>query len=349
MRTFEISKKRIMDRIRLAINGFGRIGRITFRELLKSKRIDLIAVNDLADAVNLAHLVKYDSIQGEFRGRVRGEKDGLIVNGKKIHAFSLPQPDNLPWKELDIDVVIEATGEFTTKQLAELHIQAGARRVIISAPSIGPEDNVKFIVMGINDDILSPHDTIISNSSCTTNCVAPLIKILDDNWGIDEAFITTIHSYTRDQNLIDGPHKDFRRGRAAACSIVPTTTGAAKASSRIFPHLEENLGGAGIRVPVVNGSLTDLTCTVQLPASVQDINAAFKKAARGPMRKILQYTLDPIVSADVIGNTHSAIFDANLTAVLGKRRDLVKVVAWYDNEAGYAARLVDLVEKWFSL
>ncbi len=338
-----------MDRIRLAINGFGRIGRVTFRSLLKSKRIDLVAVNDLADAENLAHLVKYDSIQGGFRGRIRGEKDYLVVNGKKIHAFSVSRPENLPWKELEIDVVIEATGEFTTRQLASLHLQAGARKVIISAPSKGPDDEVKFIVMGINDDILSPEDIIISNSSCTTNCVAPLIKVLDDNWGIDEAFITTVHSYTRDQNLIDGPHKDFRRGRAAACSIIPTTTGAAKASSRIFPHLQDNLGGAGIRVPVVNGSLTDLTCTVQSPASVKRINAAFKKAAKGPMRRILQYTEDPIVSADVVGNTHSAIFDAGLTSVLGQRKDLVKVVAWYDNEAGYAARLVDLVEKWFSL
>ncbi len=349
MFTFGNPKSGIMDRIRVAINGFGRIGRVTFRALLKSKIIDLIAVNDLADAINLAHLVKYDSIQGEFRGHIRAEQNMLVVNRKKIRALSVSQPENLPWKELDIDVVIEATGEFTTKDLASRHLQAGAGKVIISAPSKGPEDNVKFIVMGINDDILRPDDSVISNSSCTTNCVAPLIKILDDHWGIDEAFITTVHSYTRDQNLLDGPHKDFRRGRAAACSIIPTTTGAAKASSRIFPHLKANLGGAGIRVPVVNGSLTDLTCTVQMPASVQQINAAFKKAAKGSMRNILQYTEDPIVSADVIGNTHSAIFDAGLTSVLGQRRDLVKVVAWYDNEAGYAARLVDLVEKWFSL
>lgn len=338
-----------MDHIRLAINGFGRIGRITFRALLKSSKIDLIAVNDLANAETLAHLVKYDSVQGEFHGRIRAWNDFLVVNGKKIHAFSENRPENLPWKELGIDVVIESTGEFTTREQASLHLQAGAKRVIISAPAKGPDDDVKFIVMGINENILSRHDVIISNSSCTTNCVAPLIKILDDNWGIDEAFITTVHSYTRDQNLIDGPHKDLRRGRAAACSIIPTTTGAAKASSRIFPHLRANLGGAGIRVPVANGSLTDLTCTVQMPTSVPLINAAFKKASRGAFRRILQYTEDPIVSADVIGNPHSAIFDAGLTSVLGLRKDLVKVVAWYDNEAGYAARLVDLVEKWFSL
>jgi glyceraldehyde 3-phosphate dehydrogenase len=338
-----------MDHIRLAINGFGRIGRITFRALLKSKTIELIAVNDLADVETLAHLVKYDSVHGKFHGRIKAYNDFFVVNGKKIHAFSDNRPENLPWKELDIDVVIESTGEFTTRQQASQHLHAGAKRVIISAPAKGPDEDVKFIVMGINESILSRDDVIISNSSCTTNCVAPLIKILDDNWGIDEAFITTVHSYTRDQNLIDGPHKDLRRGRAAACSIIPTTTGAAKASSRIFPHLKANLGGAGIRVPVANGSLTDLTCTVQMPTTVQLINAAFKKASRGTFRRILQYTEDPIVSADVIGNPHSAIFDAGLTAVLGQRKDLVKVVAWYDNEAGYAARLVDLVEKWFSL
>ncbi|MDD5506740.1 MAG: type I glyceraldehyde-3-phosphate dehydrogenase [Bacteroidales bacterium] len=338
-----------MDHIRLAINGFGRIGRVTFRALLKSKKIELVAVNDLADAATLAHLTKYDSVQGQFQGRIRARGDLLIVDGKKILALSDPRPEIMPWKELGIDVVIESTGEFTTREQAALHLQAGAQRVIISAPAKGPDDEVKFIVMGINDDILSRDDVIISNSSCTTNCVAPLIKILDEHWGIDEAFITTIHSYTRDQNLIDGPHKDLRRGRAAAYSIIPTTTGAAKASSRIFPHLKTNLGGAGIRVPVANGSLTDLTCTVQLPTSVKKINAAFKKASKGPLGRILQYTDDPIVSADVIGNPHSAIFDAGLTTVLGQRNDLVKVVAWYDNEAGYAARLVDLVEKWFSL
>lgn len=338
-----------MNRVRLAINGFGRIGRITFRALLKSRRIEIVAVNDLTDAATLAHLVRYDSIHGEFKGRIREKDNQLVVNGKKIKALSIREPDLLPWRELDIDVVIESTGQFTSRQQATRHLKAGAQRVIISAPAKGEADDVKFVVMGINDDILSPDDRIISNSSCTTNCVAPLIKILDDYWGIDEAFITTVHSYTRDQNLIDGPHTDLRRGRAAAFSIIPTTTGAAKASSRIFPHLRENLGGAGIRVPVANGSLTDLTCTLQMPTSIQEVNREFKKASKGPMGRILQYTEDPIVSADIIGNPHSAIFDAGLTSVLGRRKDLVKVVAWYDNEAAYAARLVDLVEKWFSL
>jgi glyceraldehyde 3-phosphate dehydrogenase len=338
-----------MERIRLAINGFGRIGRVTFRWLLKSKHIEIIAVNDLTDAMTLAHLVKYDSVQGAFQGEIEDENSNLVVDGKKIRVLSESNPQKLPWKEMGIDVVIESTGAFTTKRQAGKHLLAGAGRVIISAPAKGASEDVKFIVMGINDHILSKDDRIISNSSCTTNCVAPLIKILDENWGIDEAFITTIHSYTRDQNLIDGPHKDLRRGRAAAYSIIPTTTGAAKAATRIFPHLKGNLGGAGIRVPVANGSLTDLTCTVQMPTTVEEINASFLRASRGPMKRILQYTTDPIVSADIIGNPHSAIFDAGLTSVLGERKDLVKVVAWYDNESGYAARLVDLVEKWFSL
>jgi glyceraldehyde 3-phosphate dehydrogenase len=338
-----------MEPIRLAINGFGRIGRITFRWLLKSRRIEVVAINDLADAYTLAHLVRYDSVQGGFQGEIEAQDDILVVNGKMIKVISEASPQKLPWKDLGIDVVIESTGQFTTKRQAGRHLLAGARRVIISAPARGASDEVKFIVMGINDHILSSNDRIISNSSCTTNCVAPLIKVLDENWGIDEAFITTVHSYTRDQNLIDGPHRDLRRGRAAAYSIIPTTTGAAKAATRIFPHLKGNLGGAGIRVPVANGSLTDLTCTVQMPTKVDEINAAFLRASNGPMKRILQYTADPIVSADIIGNPHSAIFDAGLTSVLGDRHDLVKVVAWYDNEAGYAARLVDLVEKWFSL
>jgi glyceraldehyde 3-phosphate dehydrogenase len=316
---------------------------------LKSRRIEVVAINDLADAYTLAHLVRYDSVQGGFQGEIEAQDDILVVNGKMIKVISEASPQKLPWKDLGIDVVIESTGQFTTKRQAGRHLLAGARRVIISAPARGASDEVKFIVMGINDHILSSNDRIISNSSCTTNCVAPLIKVLDENWGIDEAFITTVHSYTRDQNLIDGPHRDLRRGRAAAYSIIPTTTGAAKAATRIFPHLKGNLGGAGIRVPVANGSLTDLTCTVQMPTKVDEINAAFLRASNGPMKRILQYTADPIVSADIIGNPHSAIFDAGLTSVLGDRHDLVKVVAWYDNEAGYAARLVDLVEKWFSL
>jgi glyceraldehyde 3-phosphate dehydrogenase len=248
--------------------------------------------------------------------------------------------------DLGVDVVIESTGLFTRKEDALKHVnQSGARKVIISAPAQGEPDGVQFIVLGVNDHLINREDTVISNSSCTTNNVAPLIMILDEYWGIEKAFITTVHSYTRDQNILDGPHKDLRRGRAAAYSIVPTTTGAAKAVTRIFPHLAKNLGGAGIRVPVPDGSLTDVTCTLASPTSREEINATFKKAAKTTLKGILEYTEDPIVSMDVIGNPHSALFDAQLTAVLGERNKLVKVVAWYDNEVGYAHRLVELIEK----
>jgi glyceraldehyde 3-phosphate dehydrogenase len=334
-----------MANIRLAINGFGRIGRITFRALLKKKNISVVAVNDLTDPHTLAHLLKYDSVHGNFPGTVEAGPDYLLVNRKKIKVFSEPEPGAINWSKLGIDIVIESTGRFTDKASAMKHVEAGARKVIISAPAKADHDDVKYVVLGINDHIIEASDVVISNSSCTTNCVAPMIKVLDDLWGIQEGFITTVHSYTRDQNLIDAPHTDLRRARAAACSIIPTTTGAAKAATKIFPHLKNNLGGAGIRVPVPDGSLTDLTCTLQKPASIAEINAAFKDAAIGYLKGILQYTEDPIVSIDIIGNPHSAIFDAGLTAVLGDNNDLVKIVAWYDNESGYAHRLADLVEK----
>ncbi|MFA4863825.1 MAG: type I glyceraldehyde-3-phosphate dehydrogenase, partial [Bacteroidales bacterium] len=245
-----------------------------------------------------------------------------------------------------IDIVIESTGKFVSRPDAIRHVtEAGARKVIISAPAKNESDDVKYVVLGVNDEIIDKNDVIISNSSCTTNNVAPLIMILDNNWGIESAFITTVHSYTKDQNLLDAPHKDLRRARAAACSIVPTSTGAAKAATKIFPHLKYNLGGAGIRVPVADGSLTDLTCTLKNPATREEINLKFKEAAEGSLKGILEYTEDPIVSVDVIGNTHSAVFDAGLTAVLGEKNKLVKIVAWYDNEMGYASRLVELIGK----
>ena len=334
-----------MSEIRLAINGFGRIGRITFRALLKKRNITVVAINDLTDPHTLAHLLKYDSVHGNFPGTVEAGSDYLLVNRKKIRIFAEAEPGAINWGKLGIDVVIESTGRFTDKVSAMKHITAGAGKVIISAPAKADHDDVKYIVMGINDHIIEDSDVIISNSSCTTNCVAPMIKVLDDQWGIQEGFITTVHSYTRDQNLIDAPHPDLRRARAAAYSIIPTTTGAAKAATRIFPHLKNNLGGAGIRVPVPDGSLTDLTCTLKKPATIDQINTAFKKAAKGYLKGILQYTEDPIVSVDIIGNPHSAIFDAGLTAVLGDNNDLVKIVAWYDNESGYANRLADLVVK----
>ena len=308
--------------------------------------MEVVAINDLTDSANLAHLLKYDSVHRAFDGEVEHNGGHIYVNGKQILTLQEPDPGKLPWKELGIDVVIESTGQFVDRKDAIKHVElSGAKKVIISAPAKGERDDVKYVVMGVNDEIIDKKDVIISNASCTTNNVAPLIMILDELWGIDNAFMTTVHSYTKDQNLVDGPHQDWRRGRAAAYSIVPTTTGAAKAASKIFPHLAKNLGGAGIRVPVPDGSLTDLTCTLKKSSSVEAINAAFKEASEGGLKGILQYTEDPIVSADIIGNTHSAIFDANLTAVLGDKNKLVKVVAWYDNEMGYSSRLVELIEK----
>lgn len=335
-----------MDPIRIAINGFGRIGRVTLRRILLRPDMQLVAINDLAECDNLAHLLKYDSVHGSFDGTVSCEDNKMIVNGQEIIVLTEPDPAKLPWKQLKIDVVIESTGVFIEPKNALLHVhKSGARKVIISAPAKDEQEGVPYIVLGVNEQLIDRNALVISNASCTTNNVAPLIKLLHDNWGVQKGFITTVHSYTKDQNLVDGPHKDWRRGRAAAYSIVPTTTGAAKASTRIFPHLVGNLGGAGIRVPVANGSLTDLTCTLDKSTSVEAINAVFRAAAENEMKGILQYTEDPIVSADIIGNTHSAIFDAGLTAVLGDKNKLVKVVAWYDNEVGYASRLVELIAK----
>ncbi len=335
-----------MPKIRVAINGFGRIGRMTFRKILERSNMEVVAINDITDSANLSHLLKYDSVQGQFSGEVEHNGGFILVNGKKTLVFQEADPARLPWSSLAIDVVIESTGQFVERNQALKHVeQSGARKVIISAPAKGERNNVKYIVLGVNDHLIDRNDVVISNASCTTNNVAPLIMLLDEVWGIEKCFMTTVHSYTKDQNLVDGPHNDWRRGRAAAYSIVPTTTGAAKAAGKIFPHLAKNLGGAGIRVPVPNGSLTDLTGTLKQPTSVAEINAAFKEAAENRLKGIMQYTEDPIVSADVIGNTHSAIFDASLTAVLGDKNKLIKVVAWYDNEMGYASRLVELIGK----
>lgn len=334
-----------MTKIRVAINGFGRIGRVFCRQMINNPNMELVAINDLANAYSLCHLLKYDSVHRRFPGAVVQNDNCLFINDQKVKMYQIAQPENLPWKELNIDVVVESTGNFVKKEQAEMHLKAGARKVVISAPAKGQSNGVQYIVLGVNDHLIDKKDTIISNSSCTTNNVAPLIKVLDDEWGIEKAFITTVHSYTKDQHLLDAPHKDLRRGRAAAYSIVPTTTGAAKAATKIFPHLENNLGGAGIRVPVPDGSLTDLTCTLRKPTSIEAINKKFKEVANGYLKGILEYTEDPIVSIDIIGNTHSAVFDAGLTAVLGEKNKLVKVVAWYDNEMGYSTRLVELIEK----
>jgi glyceraldehyde 3-phosphate dehydrogenase len=326
--------------MRIAINGFGRIGRIFLRNILKRADITVVAINDLSDTTTLAHLFKYDSVHHSFKGKIDFDQQHLYINGQTIKVFAEREPSGLPWKDLDIDLIIESTGKFISRQGASLHLEAGAKQVIISAPAT--DKSVPVVVLGVNEDSIDLRSPILSNASCTTNNVAAMVKILDDNWGIIDGYITTVHSMTGDQNLHDGPHKDLRRARAASASIIPTTTGAAKAITAIFPHLEGRLGGAGIRVPVLNGSLTDFTCSLKKQPTVEAINLAFKQAADGDMKNILEYTEDPIVSTDVIGNTHSCIFDAQLTSIVG---GLVKVVGWYDNEMGYSSRLADLVEK----
>jgi len=326
--------------MRVAINGFGRIGRIFLRNVLSNPDIQVVAINDLTDTHTLAHLFKYDSVHRGFKGTVTADDEHLYINNQKIKVLSDREPSNLPWKEMDIDLVIESTGKFITRQGAEQHLAAGAKQVIISAPS-GTKD-VPTVVLGVNDGEVDLRSPILSNASCTTNNVAVMVKILDENWGIIDGYITTVHSMTGDQSLHDAPHKDLRRARAASASIIPTTTGAAKAVTAIFPHLDGRLGGAGIRVPVLNGSLTDFTCSLRKLPTVEEINTAFKQAALGPMENILEYTEDPIVSTDILGNPHSCIFDAQLTSVVG---GLVKVVGWYDNEMGYSSRLVDLVQR----
>lgn len=325
---------------KIAINGFGRIGRITLRALLERNKVEVVAINDLTDTKTLAHLFKYDSVHRKFNGTVEAGADFLVISGKKIKVFAEKDPAHLPWKELDVDFVIECTGKFTKSSEASIHLTAGAKRVIISAPASG--DDVKTVVLGVNDSILDGTEKILSNASCTTNCGAPMIKVLDDNWGVESCYISTVHSYTGDQRLHDAPHKDLRRARAAAVSMIPTTTGAAKAITKIFPHLEGKMGGCGFRVPVPDGSLTDITCTLKKDATVEEINAAFKNASETSMKGILEYSTEPLVSIDIVGNPHSCILDAELTSVVGH---MVKVIGWYDNEAGYSNRLADLVER----
>lgn len=325
-------------KIKVAINGFGRIGRNLFRLLLNHPNIEIVAINDIADTKTMSHLVKYDSIHGVLPHDVSFDEQNLLISNQEFAFYHEKDISNLPWKTLHIDVVIEATGKFKTYELAQQHILAGAKKVILSAP---PEDEViKTVVLGVNEHILDGSEGIISNASCTTNNAAPMLKIIDELCGIEQAYITTVHSYTTDQSLHDQPHKDLRRARGAAQSIVPTTTGAAKALTKIFPNLEGKIGGCGIRVPVPDGSLTDITCHVKNEVSIETINAAFKKATTTSLKGIMAYTEDPIVSVDIIGNTHSCVFDAQLTSVID---NLVKIVGWYDNEIGYSSRLIDLI------
>lgn len=325
--------------MKVAINGFGRIGRHAFKYLLEKGNVEIVAINDLTDNHTLAHLLKYDSVHGRFNGSVDSDETSLTVNGKKIMCTAERDPANLPWASLGVDVVLESTGFFTDVEKAKAHLSAGAKKVVISAPATG---DCKTIVLGVNDDILDGSETIMSNASCTTNCLAPMVKVLDDAFGIDHGFMTTIHAYTSDQNLQDAPHKDLRRARAAAYSIIPTSTGAAKAVGLVMPHLKGKLNGNAMRVPIPDGSVTDFTVKLKRPASVEEINAAMKKAAEGPLKNIMEYTTDPIVSIDIVGNKHSCIFDSALTMVIG---DTAKVVGWYDNESGYSARVADLIAK----
>ncbi len=328
-----------MSKTKVAINGFGRIGRLTFRALQEKGNIEVVAINDLTDNSTLAHLLKYDSNHGKFDGTVEANEDHIIVNGKAIKAYAERDPAKLPWKELEIDVVLESTGFFVDEAGSAKHIEAGAKKVIISAPAKG---NIPTVVLGVNEDILTGDEKVISNASCTTNCLAPMAKVLDDSFGIEKGYITTIHAYTADQKIQDAPHKDLRRARAAAVSIVPTSTGAAKAVGLVLPHLKGKLDGIATRVPTPTGSLTDLTVVLKKEVTAEEVNAAMKAASEGPMKGIMEYTEDPIVSVDIIGNPHSNIFDSQLTSASGT---LVKVIGWYDNEAGYSSRAADLIER----
>jgi glyceraldehyde 3-phosphate dehydrogenase len=339
-------KKRInrlitMNKIKVAINGFGRIGRMYLRIAIQHPNIDIVAINDITDIHTLAHLLKYDSVHRAFNGTIDVKGNDLIINGKAIRIVSHKDPALLPWKELNVDAVVESTGLFLDKVSAQKHLDVGAKKVILSAPA--KDDDIKTIVLGVNDQLISSLDTVISNASCTTNCAAPMLKVLEP-YGIEEAYITTVHSYTNDQRIHDAPHKDLRRARAAAMSIIPTSTGAAKAITKIFPHLEGKIGGCGMRVPVPNGSLTDITCVLTQTPSVEELNAAYKNAADTYLKGILQYTEDPIVGIDVIGNAHSVLFDAEFTSLVG---NLYKIIGWYDNEWGYSNRLVEVTHRLF--
>lgn len=322
---------------RIAINGFGRIGRLVLRELLQRADIEVVAINDLSDIDTLAHLFEFDSAQGKFHGKIETKSDQIEIDKKVIKIFSQKNPADLPWKVLNVDVVLECTGLFRDQESANKHLEAGAKRVIISAPAKG---DLKTVVRGINDDILNSTDRIFSNASCTTNCLAPILKIIQDNWGIEQVFMGTVHAYTADQNLQDSSHKDLRRARAAAVNIIPTSTGAGDALSLIFPELRGKMTTSSLRVPVITGSLVEVIAVLSnIPASVEIVNDTFKKESLGHFNGILEFSTKPIVSSDIIGNRHSTIFDSELTVL---NSNFLKITAWYDNEAGYAARLAEV-------
>ena len=326
--------------IKIGINGFGRIGRLVFRRCLELGGFDFVGINDLTDAKTLAHLLKYDSVHGRFNGDIVVEGDDIIVNGDRIKITAEKDPTKLNWGGLGAEVIIESTGVFRTQEACMKHVEAGAKKVILTVPPKGDVDGM--IVLGVNDDVLTGEEKVLSNASCTTNCLAPMVKVLNDAFGVEKGFMTNVHSYTNDQNVLDLPHSDLRRARSAAVSIIPTSTGAAKAVGKVIPELSGKLDGFALRVPTPDGSITDLVAILKKEVTVEEVNAAFKEAANGPMKGILEYTEDPIVSVDIIGNPHSNIFDSLLTMANG---NFVKVVGWYDNEYGYSCRVVDLIKK----
>ncbi len=326
--------------IKVGINGFGRIGRLVFRRCLEIGGFDFVGINDLTDAATLAHLLKYDSVHGKFDGEVKVDGNDIIVNGDRIRITAERDPANLKWKELGADIVVESTGVFRTKEACMKHIEAGAKKVILTVPAKGDIDAT--VVLGVNDDVLKGDEQIISNASCTTNCLAPMVKVINDNFGLEKGFMTTVHAYTNDQQLLDLPHKDLRRARAAAVSIIPTTTGAAKTVGKVIPELKGKLDGFALRVPTPDGSITDFVAIVKKETTAEEVNAAMKAAAEGAMKGIMEYSEDPLVSIDIVHNPHSCILDSQSTMVNG---NLVKVVGWYDNEWGYSCRVVDLILK----
>ncbi len=326
--------------IKVGINGFGRIGRLVFRRSLELGGIEFVGINDLTDAKTLAHLLKYDSVHGKFNGDVYAEGDSIVVNGRAIKITAEKDPSKLNWGEIGAEYVIESTGVFRTKELCLKHIEAGARKVILTVPPKGELD--AMVVLGVNDEILTGNEQVVSNASCTTNCLAPMVKVLNDAFGIEKGFMTTVHSYTNDQRLLDLPHKDLRRARAAAANIIPTTTGAAIAVGKVIPELNGLLDGMAIRVPTPDGSITDLVAMLKKDVTVEDVNQAMKNAAESNLNGIMEYSVEPLVSSDIVGNSHSCIFDSLSTMANGR---LVKVVGWYDNEWGYSCRVVDLLKK----
>ncbi|HET6271833.1 MAG TPA: type I glyceraldehyde-3-phosphate dehydrogenase [Bacteroidota bacterium] len=326
--------------VNIGINGFGRIGRLVFRRLMHQGGFNVVAINDITDAATLAYLLKYDSVHGKYKGDVKADGDAIVVDGKRFKVMAEKDPAKLPWKELGVELVIEGTGIFTSREKLGLHIQAGAKKVLLTAPAKDEIDAT--VVLGVNDSVLTGKEQFVSNASCTTNCLAPMVKVLHQTFGVDHGFMTTIHSYTNDQRLLDLPHKDLRRARAAALSIIPTTTGAARTVGKVIPELKGKLDGFSLRVPTPDASITDFVAVLKKPATKEQVNEAMKNAANTTMKGILQYSEDDLVSADIIGNEHSCIFDSKLTMALGST---VKVFGWYDNEWGFSCRVVDLLKK----